>query len=172
MPKVLSWNTIHLHVFHMHLVKLGKRWVLHMGQEILTTFQEHFILPLKKGPLGQWLSTTIFASPGFIKLNADINEAFLNALTHSWSCAYLCIFVFGFCMLPLCSSYRLCFISFPSCCVLGVFWWVADINLSYNGVLASLAYPTFVYYKMTSLNNGRWRGLNELRHQADGNLPC
>ena len=53
----------------MQLEELGTLLVVHVGQEMLTTFPEylvHFALEI---------NTTICVSPGLMKLNVDFSEA-------------------------------------------------------------------------------------------------
>ena len=108
---MLSWKTIHLHIFYMHLIVhvLGKWLVLHVGQELLTTFPEHLVSPFKKrSTLHKEMYTTIFVSPGLMILNADFIKSFLNACSYGWYCtesfvlSCLCysIFVFGLLVCP------------------------------------------------------------------------
>ena len=62
----------------MPLKVLGKLWMLHMGQEMLTTFPEHLVLPFsKRSTFIKEIYSTMYASP--MILNANFNEAFLNA---------------------------------------------------------------------------------------------
>ena len=74
------------------------------------------------------IDTTIYASPGLMILNAD-----LNACLYGWCytdtfvclalvCPYLVFYV------VLVSSYRLCCLPLHSCSVMEFFLWVADFN--------------------------------------------